>query len=133
MPSVNYCDGLDRCFRFVCIYAYGAAFLCATGFSVNKDLYRKYRLYRDSGVRGVAKRPVTALSNRLEIPGLGDFTEEPYQRHLSATANTARDTKCPILFASSLISRRRSKTRDRNATDLARIIILYLLFANKVA
>ena len=52
VPSVNYCDGLGRCFRFVCIYAYGAVFLCATGFSVNKDLYRKYRLYRDSGVRG---------------------------------------------------------------------------------
>jgi len=34
-----YCDGLGRCFRFVCIYAYAAVFLCAAVFSVNKDLY----------------------------------------------------------------------------------------------
>jgi len=33
VPSVNYCDGLGRCFRFVCIYAFAAVFLCATGFS----------------------------------------------------------------------------------------------------
>jgi len=32
VPSVNYCDGLDRCFRFVCIYAYAAVFLFATVF-----------------------------------------------------------------------------------------------------
>jgi len=40
VPSVNYCDGLGRCFRFVCIYACAAVFLCvATVFTVNKDLY----------------------------------------------------------------------------------------------
>jgi len=32
VPSVNYCDGLGRCFRFVCIYAFAAVFLCATVF-----------------------------------------------------------------------------------------------------
>jgi len=30
--SVNYCDGLGRCFRFVSIYAIAAVFLCATVF-----------------------------------------------------------------------------------------------------
>jgi len=39
VPSVNYCDGLGRCFRFVCIYACAAVFLCCYLFSVNKDLY----------------------------------------------------------------------------------------------
>jgi len=38
-PSVNYCDGLGRCFRLVCIYACAAVFFDATVFSVNKDLY----------------------------------------------------------------------------------------------
>ena len=51
VPSVNYCDGLGlgRCFRFVCIYAYAAVFLCATVFSVNKDLYY---IFRGVAVRG---------------------------------------------------------------------------------
>jgi len=39
VQSVNYCDRLGRCFRFVCIYACTAAFLCCCRFSVNKDLY----------------------------------------------------------------------------------------------
>ena len=40
LPSVNYCDGLGHCFRFVCIYACAAVFFCvATVFSVTKDLY----------------------------------------------------------------------------------------------
>jgi len=39
VPSVNYCDGLGRCFRLVCIYACAAVFFDATVFSVNKDLY----------------------------------------------------------------------------------------------
>jgi len=34
VQSVNYCDGLGRCFRFVCIYACAAVFLCC------------YRLFR---------------------------------------------------------------------------------------
>ena len=37
--SVNYCDGLGRCFHFVCIYACTAVFLCCYLFSANKDLY----------------------------------------------------------------------------------------------
>jgi len=32
VTSVNYCDGLGRCFRFVCIYAFEVVFLCATVF-----------------------------------------------------------------------------------------------------
>ena len=36
MYSVNYCDRLGRCFRFVCIYACTAVFLCCYRFSVNK-------------------------------------------------------------------------------------------------
>jgi len=35
VTSVNYCDELGRCFRcfrFVCIYAFAAVFLCATVF-----------------------------------------------------------------------------------------------------
>jgi len=39
VPSVNYCDGLGRCFPLVCIYACAAVFFHATVFSVNKDLY----------------------------------------------------------------------------------------------
>jgi len=38
IPSVNYCDGLGRWFRLVCIYACAVVF-DATVFSVNKDLY----------------------------------------------------------------------------------------------
>ena len=40
--SVNYCDGLGRCFRFVCIYACAAVFLCCYRFSANKDLYNTW-------------------------------------------------------------------------------------------
>jgi len=39
VQSVNYCDRLGRRFRFVCVYACTAVFLCCYGFSVNKDLY----------------------------------------------------------------------------------------------
>jgi len=39
VPSVNYCDGLGRCFRFVCIYAFAAVFLCATVF------FRRIKIY----------------------------------------------------------------------------------------
>jgi len=39
VPSVNYCDRLGRCFRFVCIYAGTSVFLCCNRFSANKDLY----------------------------------------------------------------------------------------------
>jgi len=39
VQNVNYCDGLGRCFRFVCIYASTCVFLCCYRFSVNKDLY----------------------------------------------------------------------------------------------
>jgi len=41
VPSVNYCDGLGRCFRLVCIYACAAVFFDVTVFSVNKDLYKQ--------------------------------------------------------------------------------------------
>jgi len=37
--STTVIDGLGRCFRFVCIYAFAAVFLCCYRFSVNKDLY----------------------------------------------------------------------------------------------
>jgi len=37
--STTVIDGLGRCFRFVCIYACAAVFLCCYRFSVNKDLY----------------------------------------------------------------------------------------------
>ena len=36
--SVNYCDRLGRCFRFVFIYARTAVFLCCYRFPVSKDL-----------------------------------------------------------------------------------------------
>ena len=49
-PSVNYCDGLGRCFRFVCIYACAAVFLCAIVFSVNKDLYKRNRTDMPGGI-----------------------------------------------------------------------------------
>jgi len=38
VPSVNYCDGLDRCILFVFMLAL-LCFCVATEFSVNKDLY----------------------------------------------------------------------------------------------
>ena len=38
--KTNYCDRLGRCFRFVCIYACAAVFLCCYLFSVSKDLYK---------------------------------------------------------------------------------------------
>ena len=71
VPSVNYCDGPGRrfrCFRFVCIYAVAAVFLCATVFSVNKDLYLYHvtpvlqRLQlsvpkRGAGLQAVGARP----------------------------------------------------------------------------
>ena len=37
--SVTYCDKLGRCFRFVCVYACTAVFLCCCRFSANKDLH----------------------------------------------------------------------------------------------
>ena len=41
VQNVNYCDGgLGRCFRFVCIYACTAVFLCCYHISMNKDLYK---------------------------------------------------------------------------------------------
>jgi len=49
--SVNYCDGLSRCFRFVCT----AVFLCCYRFSVNKDLYRCPR-GANTGVRWRRRR-----------------------------------------------------------------------------
>jgi len=39
VQNVNYCDRLGRCFRFVCIFACTAVFLCCYRLSVNKDLY----------------------------------------------------------------------------------------------
>jgi len=39
VPNVNYCDGLGRCVRLVCIYACAAVFSDAIVFSANKDLY----------------------------------------------------------------------------------------------
>jgi len=42
VPSVNYCDGLDRCILYCILFVFMLALLCfcvATEFSVNKDLY----------------------------------------------------------------------------------------------
>jgi len=44
VPSVNYCDGLDRCTLYCILFVFMLALLCfcvATEFSVNKDLYQK--------------------------------------------------------------------------------------------
>jgi len=38
--STTAMDRLGRCFRFVCICACTAVFLCCCSFSVNKDLYK---------------------------------------------------------------------------------------------
>ena len=40
VPSVNYCDGLDRCILYCILFVFMLALLCfcvATVFSVNKD------------------------------------------------------------------------------------------------
>ena len=42
VPSVNYCDGLDRCILYCILFVFMLALLCfcvASEFSVNKDLY----------------------------------------------------------------------------------------------
>ena len=49
VPSVNYCDGLDRCILYCILFVFMFALLCfcvATEFSVNKDLYIK-QLWRE--------------------------------------------------------------------------------------
>jgi len=45
VQSVNYCDGLGRCFRFVCIYACAAVFLCCCRIFRNKDSYKYTALF----------------------------------------------------------------------------------------
>ena len=43
VPSVNYCDGLDRCILYRILFVFMLAllrFCVATEFSVNKDLYK---------------------------------------------------------------------------------------------
>jgi len=55
--SVNYCDGLGRCFRFVCICACTSVFLCCYRFSVNKDLYKD----DESQERGIFAIQLNAL------------------------------------------------------------------------
>jgi len=45
VPSLNYCDGLDRCILYCILFVFMFALLCfcvATEFSVNKDLYKKH-------------------------------------------------------------------------------------------
>ena len=42
LPSVNYCDGLDRCILYCILFVFMLVlyrFCVATEFSVNKDLY----------------------------------------------------------------------------------------------
>jgi len=42
VPSVNYCDGLDRCILYCILFVFMLVFLgfcVATEFSVTKDLY----------------------------------------------------------------------------------------------
>ena len=51
VPSLNYCDGLDRCILYCILFVFMFALLCfcvATEFSVNKDLYKKTRKQTDS-------------------------------------------------------------------------------------
>ena len=43
VPSVNCCDGLDRCILYCILFVFMLVLLCfgvATEFSVNKDLYK---------------------------------------------------------------------------------------------
>jgi len=43
VPSVNYCDGLDRCILYCILFVFMFALLCfcvVTEFSANKDLYK---------------------------------------------------------------------------------------------
>jgi len=45
VPSVKYCDGLDRCILYCILVVFTFALLCccvATEFSVNKDLYMRH-------------------------------------------------------------------------------------------
>jgi len=56
VQSVNYCDRLGRCFRFVGIYACTAVFLCCWRFSVNKDLYVKVYYASYTHISGVYAR-----------------------------------------------------------------------------
>ena len=44
VPSVNYCDGLNRCILYCILFVFKLAVLCfsvATKFWVNKDLYKR--------------------------------------------------------------------------------------------
>ena len=58
VPSVNYCDGLDRCILYCILFVFMFALLCfcvATKLSVNKDLSTYYNKHR-SGCRNFAAR-----------------------------------------------------------------------------
>jgi len=57
VSTSNYYDGLGRCFRFVCVYACAAAFLCCYGFFRRIKIYIMLRLW-------------------LKVIGLGDRAHE---------------------------------------------------------
>ena len=55
VPSVNYCDGLDRCILYCILFVFMLAllrFCVVTEFSVNKDLYLQYSSAFQSRYKG---------------------------------------------------------------------------------
>jgi len=108
VPSVNYCDALDRCILYCILLVFMLVLCCfcvATEFSVNKDLYFTSDAVTVICIALIAKGRLRASEWKLLIVGRRDsWTVPDFRRTLKTATVDIIDMNCKHTYCTSTLT-----------------------------